>query len=371
MSGATRTVFKAKKHLSFGSLIKALSTVFNSFSDSRWQKRIDYSLHDSMMSGFACMFFQEPSLVQYQRHLQEEQNRNNLETLFGVSQIPEDTQLRRLIDSVPSEHLGPIFKEYFYRLQRGKHLEQYQIFKNQYLCSIDGTQYHSSESIKCERCLRTKHKASKEETEREGRTIYSHKVLQAAIMHPDIKQVIPLMPEEICNSDGADKQDCEINAFKRLLPKIRKDHPQLEMIIVGDGIYSKQALIEKFVDNRTHFIFTAKEKDHAYLYEWLDAYEQLDSLSLVDQKGRLHVCQWSNDVPLHAKEDSISTNFFSYHIYSSDNEANRKINFKGTWVTDLKVSKDNVEKLIASARCRWKIENECFCSRKTYIPEIL
>jgi hypothetical protein len=30
------------------------------------------------------------------------------------------------------------------------------------------------------------------------------------------------MPEAIKNEDGTDKQDCEINAAKRLLPKIRK-----------------------------------------------------------------------------------------------------------------------------------------------------
>ena len=35
------------------------------------------------------------------------------------------------------------------------------------------------------------------------------------IMHPDMKQVIPLMPEEIRNTDGATKQDCEMNAGKR------------------------------------------------------------------------------------------------------------------------------------------------------------
>jgi hypothetical protein len=37
------------------------------------------------------------------------------------------------------------------------------------------------------------------------------------------------MPEEIKNSDGKDKQDCEINAAKRLLEKIRKSHPKLKV----------------------------------------------------------------------------------------------------------------------------------------------
>jgi hypothetical protein len=288
MTKTAKSEYKAKKHLSHGSLVKAMSELFTSLPDSRREKRIDYSLHDSLLSGFACMFFQEPSLVQFQRNLQEKVRKNNLETLFKVTEVPEDTQLRRLVDSVASESLSPLFKEYFYRLQRGKHLEQFQIFKNQYLCSIDGTQYYSSDKIHCSRCLRTEQsyqegqsKTAKRASKATSKTNYSHKVLQAAIIHPDCKQVVPLMPEEISNSDGANKQDCEISAFKRLLPKIRRDHPQLELILVGDGIYSRQSLIEHFLDSRTHYIFTAKEKDHRFLFDWVNDYDEIDSLSHV------------------------------------------------------------------------------------------
>ena len=37
---------------------------------------------------------------------------------------------------------------------------------------------------------------------------YSHQVLQGGIAHPDMSQVIPFMPEQICNNDGESKQDC-------------------------------------------------------------------------------------------------------------------------------------------------------------------
>ena len=65
----------------------------------------------------------------------------------------------------------------------------------------------------------------------------------ASIVHPDKRQVFPLMAEDISNQDGKRKQDCEINAAKRMLVKIRKEHPQLGLIIVGDGLYSKQPII--------------------------------------------------------------------------------------------------------------------------------
>ena len=76
------------------------------------------------------------------------------------------------------------------------------------------------------KCLTKEHK--------NGTTTYQHQILQATIVHPDMKQVIPLAPEFIRNTDGGEKQDCEINAGKRLIHTIQKDHPHLPMIIIAD-----------------------------------------------------------------------------------------------------------------------------------------
>ncbi len=123
-----------------------------------------------------------------------------------------------------------------------------------YLCSIDGTQYFSSEKIRCTKCLTKTH--------RDGNIHYSHQVLQTTIMHPDKAEIIPLMPEDISNTDGQKKQDIELTASKRLIPKIRKDHPQLGVIIVGDDLYSKQPFIETVKSERMHYILVAKPSDH-------------------------------------------------------------------------------------------------------------
>ena len=92
------------------------------------------------------------------------------------------------------------------RLQRGKHLEAYQLIPGYYYFPIDGSEFFSSEDIHCEQCLVKEYKKDKK--------TYSHQVLQGGIVHPDETQVIPFMPEQICNSDGQDKQDCEMNAAK-------------------------------------------------------------------------------------------------------------------------------------------------------------
>ena len=73
---------KRKKHLSFDSLRQALSTLLESMTDKRQEAKTGYSIHDALMSGFACMFFQDQSLLEFQQQLKKEKNRDNLETLF-------------------------------------------------------------------------------------------------------------------------------------------------------------------------------------------------------------------------------------------------------------------------------------------------
>ena len=126
-----------------------------------------------------------------------------------------------------------------------------------YYAAVDATDYHNSKKISCPGCLTCKQK--------NGSTSYSHKVLQPAIMHPEMRQVIPLMPEPICNTDGKEKQDCEINAAKRLIADIRKEHPKLDVIIGGDGLYSNQPFIEQILEANMHYLLVAKPSDHVYI----------------------------------------------------------------------------------------------------------
>ncbi len=84
-----------KKHLSFGSLLNGFSKILLRIDDKRIQGKINYSIHDTMMSGLACMVFQDPSLLDFQKRLEDDQQRNNLQTLFGVKQIPSDNRCRQ------------------------------------------------------------------------------------------------------------------------------------------------------------------------------------------------------------------------------------------------------------------------------------
>lgn len=349
-----------KKHLSFSSLRKLLSDCFNRIPEFRQNGKIRYSVHDVLMSGFACMYFQDPSLLQFQKHMQEKQHRNNLETIFGVKEIPKDNQMRNVIDEVDSNSFGYFFEECVRSLQRGKQLKQYEILPGLYLHGLDATGYFSSKNINCPCCLTRTH-----EEDGEKEVTYMHQALQIAIMHPDKRQVIPLLPEEIKNTDGTSKQDCETNAAKRLLKKLRTSHPRLGIILLGDDIYSRQPMIEEVKRNGMHYLFVVKPTSHKFLQEWIDAYKTLPCYEHINNKGERYVMEWINDVPLHGGEKAIKVNYLRCCVYKKDKKTGEeKVSYRNSWVTDLEINKGNSYQLARGGRCRWHIENECFNTLK-------
>ncbi len=345
---------KPKKHLSFGNLRKIFSTRVLQIEDPRQDEKVRHDLHDCCLSAFAMMFFQDPSILAFQQRLQDHLHKNNLQTLFNVGSIPKSTQLRDVLDRIPSSAFEPIFSDYFSILQRSKQLETFQFLNKMYLLPIDGTQYFNSEVISCPACL-TK-------TLKNGVINYSHQFVGASIVHPNQRQVIPLAPEPIQNVDGTSKQDCERNAGKRLIQKIREAHPKLNIVITGDSLFSNQPFLNTLKANRMSFMLVAKPGDHKFLFNHLSGIKKLNKINHLefhDLKGRLHIYEWVNGVPLNGSQRAANVNFFEYTIM-----AGQKKNFHCTWITDIQVDQANVVMLVKGARARWKIENENFNTLK-------
>lgn len=352
--GILRLTTPIKKPLSFKSLVRGFKESWTGYDDKRRQKSVDYSVADTLLSGLACMFYKSPSLLSFQDRMSKKYHRNNLQTQFGVTKTPKDTQMREIIGLVDSQSLSPIFKEYLSRLQRSNHLKRFTV-EGRYLLTVDGTQYYNSKEISCPKCLETELK--------NGDMTYSHKVVQPIISHPDIKQIIPLMPEEICHHDGDNKQDCETNATKRLIDKIRKSHPRMRFIHMADALYANTPYIESIRKADDKFIFRVKEGSHGPLFS---TFEQSDTNTheVVLESGNRLVHKWLKNVPLH-KNSKILVDVIRLFVISTHKKTEKqKSQLVGTWATDLDVCQSNVEALTRAARARWKIENEGFNALK-------
>jgi len=323
--------------------------------DARRGASTQYSLRDHYVSGLAMFFLQDPSLLEFQRRIQDETQRNNLGSIFGVQQIPSDSQLREVVDEHSWEPLGGVFREYVRRVQRSKVLERFQYLGKRYLVTLDGSEYFRSEALECPGCLRRERK--------DGTVEHYHQILQPALVRPGLPQVLPLAPEFIRGQDGANKQDCETNAGKRVIRKIRQEYRQLSIIILGDSLYSTGPFVRELEGLRFSYLLTAKPEDHKSLFQDIEGLRRggrLETVETLEADGKRHRYEWVNGVPLGADPKSPVINFVQLTI----SNAKGKQTYTCSWVTDIEVSRANIVEVVRAARARWKIENEGFNTLK-------
>jgi hypothetical protein len=338
-----------RKQLSADALFGRLRTGFAQIADHR-PGTPKISLPDALMSALAMFSLKSPSLLAFD----EERHEGNLQRLYGLEQVPCDTRMREILDPVDPESLRPLFKAVFGALQRGKALEDMGFIAGHYLWALDGTGYFSSQEIHCESCLERHH--------RNGTITYSHHLLGAALIHPDQRAVIPLMPEPIIKHDGTEKNDCERNAAKRLIVKLRQDHPHLKLIVTEDSLSSNAPHIRTLQDDGLHYILGVKEGDHPHLFEHVAQAERSGRLTVYDREdaktGLHHRFRFVRDVPLNGAKADVRVNFLECWEWDGDQVQHF------SWVTDLRVHKGTVYQIMRGGRARWRIENETFNTLK-------
>jgi len=244
---------KARKDLSADALFHRIRSGLGKILDPR-KGETTIPLGDALMSGFAMFSLKDPSLLAFDER--REDPNDNFRTIYGIDHVPCDTQMRSILDLVNPDHLRPLFGDVFRRLQRGKGLERFVYLEGHYLISLDGTGYFSSTKIHCSSCLEKHHRG--------GGITYSHQMLGATLVHPDLKEVIALAPEPIIKQDGQTKNDCERNATRRWLKHFRQEHPRLPVIIVEDGLAANAPHLHDLEDARVHYIIGVKPATTAF-----------------------------------------------------------------------------------------------------------
>jgi hypothetical protein len=170
------------------------------------------------------------------------------------------------------------------------------------------------------------------------------------------------MPEPIVTQDGTGKNDCERNAAKRFIAKLRHDHPHLKFIVTEDSLSANAPHLETLHDAACHYILGVKEGDHTYLFNQVQAAEDAGAVTSYERHDRAtgvgHRVRFVNAMPLNESRADVRVNFIEYGEITQDQVQHF------SWVTDLRVSKRNVYKLMQGGRARWKIENETFNTLK-------
>lgn len=350
--------------LSLEAVVSLLSDTFHRLPDPRHPDRVSFLLHDTLLTGFACMFFQHPSLLEFQRRMKERRGRCNLETLFGVRKVPSDSQMREILDPLPTEPLRQLLPRLFEKIRRAgwaKHFKTQLATGNQqddyYCVALDGTQYFHSTKLECPTCLI--------KTDASGQAHYSHSVVAATLVKAGSRKVLPLDVEPVQNSDGSGKQDCELNAAKRLVKRLRGEHRQMAVIITGDDLYSHEPMVELLASQRFHYVLVAKPESHKEMFEWVEEIDRIgESVRGQWQEGpackrRYFEYRIIREVPLSASR-RVRVNLVE--VWERDGKG--KLLYHNSWITDLEVDGENLAEVVRVGRSRWKIENEQFNVQK-------
>ena len=341
------------EELSINRMIKSLKATMQPFFDSRTGKNKQYEIVDAGMGAFSVFFTQCASFLEHQRNLKRTKGRSNAESLFDLSDIPSDNQIRNLLDPVDPGALQSQYREIFQSLKRNGVLDRLRSYGHQLLVAIDGTEYFSSQQIHCDNCS---HRLLKNE-----KTHYFHCVLTPVVVAPGNEHVIALEPEFIVPQDGHDKQDCETQAGKRWLTKQGAFYARYGVTLLGDDLFSRQPTCQAMLDQHLHFILVCKPDSHEMLYQtvaFLEANQVLKTYTRRRWNGRfgeIATYRYANQLPLRGDMASLAVNWCEITLTREDTDEQI---YKNAFITDFEILETNVEAIVRDGRARWKVENE-------------
>lgn len=342
-----------QKLLTFDNLMTHLEEQFNRIKDHR-RNNTTYSLTDVLKSAFAMFSLKSPSLLSFQEQTHVE--RENLKQVYRLRQIPADSQMRATLDRVEPHQVRQLFAFFFNLLRRAGVLKEYDYWNGHLLVSIDGVEHFSSSKIHCRNCT-TKVK-------RDGTISYQHSALAAVVVHPQQKQVLPIDFEPIICQDGAQKNDCERVAAKRLVESLKEKYPAVKMLLVEDALYANAPHIRQVRAAGWHFILNVKEDSHKSLFKQFEWRKQraggVGQCEQIAESGNKQRFEWTSGLFLCQSAADVRVNFL---LFEETDRRTRKVT-RWTWVTSLPVTRRTVEKIMKAGRARWKIENETFNTLK-------
>ena len=293
------------------------------------------------------------------------ENRGNPSVIqnFGrwitITDIPSDDELRYCMQTVSTNSLNLLLKDYHQTIERKKLFTNEKLFGRHELVTLDGTGQLCSKNISCEHCL-TRTLAG-------GDIQFYHGQLLASLTNVNASYALPLQFEPISRGDTEtqySKNDCELNAGKRIICKLRTQFPKRSFCFLTDNLFAVEPIISLITERNWHFIITAKPERNKEVFLMFDyLHERKLSLDFTDKNGSTHRYRWSNGLPLkqfHKNEKIVLVNLIEYQEINADG----KPVYKSAWITDFEVTKDNVKTIAKAGRARFVIENRNFNEQK-------
>ena len=277
---------------------------------------------------------------------------------YGMEEMPHCDTLNYYLEKLPPQCLSDIRRKMVSSLLRMKQFYRFRLLGKYWRVILDGTGLFYFREKHCENCLC----GTVEDAEGKQKKRYYHKVLEAKLVLGE-KLVISLGTEFIENeSEDVAKQDCETNAAKRLLAKLKKEYPRLPVCLQGDALYATGPIMRICRENGWRYIFTQKDTRQPAIGESFDWIQEGGGCTAVKNIGKeMGTGRYANHVEETAGKEETA-HVYEYEYTRKQDGAEKRTRFR--WLTDIELTKRNLEEMVEAGRGRWKIENEGFNNQK-------
>ena len=200
--------------------------------DPRNTAYITYTQSDLVTLGIMKNICSVESMRGMDENFNEDECILNLSRITGGARhenMPDHGTLNYYLERLSPKAFREVRTKMIGALLRSRIFEDSRIAGMHWRVILDGTQNASFKERHCENCLK-----SVTVNDDGTKTVrYFHRVLEAKLVLAE-NIIISLDSEFIENeSEDATKQDCEINASKRLLSRLKDDFPRLKICIQG------------------------------------------------------------------------------------------------------------------------------------------
>ena len=348
MNRKQRRELKKDKHLIkelYSIIIKYLPELFNKFNnltDTRNKSYITYDMKTICVTRLFGLLCGLTSMTSITDNFNTEATIKNLSDICNtkLNELPYWETIQDVFIHLDINELRNIQKYIVKALMRSKMFDKYR-FNGAFQLLFDGTGLTNHDYNLNGNCLTKKSK--------DGKISYYKYVLECKLVVGSI--VISLDSEFIENEkmlNENEKQDCEVKAFKRMVTRIKKNYPKYTFIITGDGLYATTPIINICKKYNWFYIFNLKPERLKSINEMFE-----DNITYNNETSRKNYYLSSNIV---FKENFI--NVFKY----IEVKKKQKITFK--YISNLKITNNNIKEIVNLGRKRWKIENEGFYMQK-------
>ena len=319
-----------------------LNSLFDKLTDKRHKSYITYKIKTIVMTRLFALICGITTMTEINSSFNKEEAIKNLSSICNqnLKEVPDWQTIQDVIETLDINEIENIRKYIVKALIRSKMFDKYR-YNGAFQLLVDATGVSSHDYNLNGNCIVKKSK--------NGVIKYYKQVLEVKIVVGKI--VISLDTEWIENEEmqtEKKKQDCEINAFKRMAPRIKKNYPKLKFIITGDALYATTPMIDICKENKWHYIFNLKKDRLKQVWE--------DFQDNVNYKNETSKENYKLSCGIKFKGNIF--NALSY----TEIQKEKEVTFN--YITDLKVNDHKIEYIVNMGRRRWKIENEGFNEQK-------